>query len=446
MKSSIGSRSLKLLNLATQVGRKELTQSIKDQFKRGVEEIASGRAKTRIDQARLIVEHLAQLKGAAMKAGQLLSLDASDFFPPEAVEMLSKLQGQADPVEWSVIHKVLLEDLGADKLKDFTNLSERATASASIGQVHRATLQTPGGPRDVAIKIQYPGVADSIDSDLAILRTLAQSFVSLSGRKMDLGELFAELAVVLKQEADYKRERENMEEFRKLIEGHPEFAIPFSYPEYCRGRVLTMSWQEGQSLNDWLKSEPSKADREKVSRLALELYCLEFFAWGFVQTDPNYGNFLIRREGSDIKLVLLDFGAALHYTPEFRRDYVELLNTLSSLDRQKIVRKFVDFGLIDPRESEETFELFAELLVTSLEPFQPASQPFRFRDDDFARRSREIGRTFTQALRFSPPPRKVLFLHRKLGGIFALLKKLDVQLDLTPYWDRMTGTKVQTEG
>ena len=440
MKSSIGSRSLKLLGLATKVGRKELAQNLKDQFVKGVDEVASGRLKTRLEQARLIAENLSQLKGAAMKAGQLLSLDASDFFPPEAVEILAKLQSQADPVAWETLRQVFVEDLGEERLREFTSYATLASASASIGQVHRGHLHG----RDVAIKIQYPGVADSIDSDLAILKRLAQGFVSVTGRKMDLSELFDELAMVLKQEADYRSERENMLEFRRLLAGNPDFAVPEPIDPHCSRRVLTMSWEEGQSISAWLGTRPSAGDRERIGRLVLDLYCREFFEWGLVQTDPNYANFLVQTTADNRpRLVILDFGATRRYTSEFRQDYTGLLNELGTLDRARIVRSFTSFGLIDARESDETRELFAEFLLLAVEPFARSRQPFRFRDDDYARRSRQAGQKFTQSLKFSPPPRKILFLHRKLGGIFTLLKKLDVQIDLVPYWERMVGRQVE---
>ena len=384
----------------------------------------------------MIAENLSQLKGAAMKAGQLLSLDASDYFPPEAVEILSKLQGKAEPVEWSLLREVLVEELGEAKIATFEALSETAAASASIGQVHKGRYQG----RNVAVKIQYPGVSDSIESDLKILRTMAQSFVSLSGRKMDLKELFEELTVVLKQEADYELELKNMSLFRELIAPAPEFIVPEPIPEMSGKRVLTMSWENGFNVNDWLKLNPPMHEREQIARMVLDLYCKEFFEWGLVQTDPNYANYIVQTK--PLKLVLLDFGAALHYTQEFRSEYVGLLRALASLDRQRIMRTFTEFGLIDERESDEAKENFHELLTWSLEPFQPDRQPFRFRDDDYARRAREIGQKFSQSLKYSAPPKKILFLHRKLGGIFQLLKKMDVQLDVTPYWNRMVGAEI----
>lgn len=436
MKSSITSRSIKLLGLAAKIGREELTQSIKESFAKGLDEIASGRAKARIEQAKLIAENLSQLKGAAMKAGQLLSLDASEYFPPEAVEILSKLQSKADPVDTKIIRQVLIEDLGESRVQEFENFEDRAAASASIGQVHRAYLNGQA----LAVKVQYPGIADSIDSDLRILKTVAQGFVSVSGRKMDLGELFDELTIVLKQEADYRLERSHMEEFSRLLAPFPEFRVPKPIDSHCSERVLTMTWQDGIGINEWLKTSPPREKREAVAKLVLELFCKEFFEWGFVQTDPNYANYLVQPD--EPRLVLLDFGAALRYTPEFRRQYVALLKSLGTLDRTKIIRTFTEFGLIDARESLESKELFVDLLLISLEPFQSHHQPFRFQNTDYARRSREAGQRLTQSLKYSPPPRKIIFLHRKLGGIFNLLKKMEVQINVSPYWEKMVGSEI----
>lgn len=433
MKSSITGRSMKLLGLAAKVGRTELAQNLKEKLGNGVDEITSGRLKTRIEQARLITEHLSQLKGAAMKAGQLLSLDASEYFPPEAVEILSQLQGSATPVDWSTLRDVIVSDLGEEKLAKFAALDTAPAASASIGQVHRGKVEG----KDVAVKIQYPGVADSIDSDLSILKTLAQSLLAVTGRRVELDELFEELKGVLHQEADYEVERKHMEEYRALLSSDSRFVVPEPIDAYSSKRVLTMTWQSGLTLADWLKTSPPSNEREEIARRLLDLYCKEFFEWGFVQTDPNYGNFLI--QPNPLKLVVLDFGATLRYDEEFRSSYRRLLKTMSSLDRNKIVEAFIEFGLISERESDDAKSKLADMILLSLEPFHPEKQPFRFKDDDYARRSREAQRAFTQSLKYSPPPKKILFLHRKLGGVFLFLKRLDVQIDVTPYWKQMIG-------
>ena len=176
------------------------------------------------------------------------------------------------------------------------------------------------------------------------------------------------------------------------------------------------------------------------ARAILDLYCREFFSWGLVQTDPNHGNFLMRDDG---RIVLLDFGATLEYDAQFRAEYVHLLRTVETKDVGATVQAGIDFRILDPREPEEPRRLFAEMLFNAMEPFEPGAQPFVFRDQGYAERARDIGRRFTRSLKFSPPPKKLIFLHRKLGGIFHLLRRLDVQLDLYPYWMRMVGQNVR---
>src|SRR4051794_6609977 len=245
--------------------------------------------KTRIEQAKIMAAGFGRLKGAFMKAGQLLSIDASDLLPPEAIEILSKLQGQAEPIDFSIMLGVLERELGPERLVQLTTLNETAIASASIGQVYRA--QAFGEP--VAIKVQYPGISESIDADIDLLEKLGQGWLTVSRSKIDASGTFEELRSMLKLEADYNRERHYLERFRHLLSDDPRFDVPRSLPELSTQRVLTMSWAEGTPLSEWVKGAPPTEARDWLARTALDLYCLEFFRWGIVQTDPNFGNFLI---------------------------------------------------------------------------------------------------------------------------------------------------------
>lgn len=424
------SRSKELLALAAGVARHELTRSVKGALTSSAEKLASSDLAARLAQAELIAGSLGRLKGAFMKAGQLLSMDASDLLPPEAQRILASLQSQAEPVPWDTLRAVLVEDLGEAKLRSFVDLNETPAASASIGQVHRATVH--GLP--VALKIQYPEVADNIDSDLELVRKLAQGSLTMSRRPIDLSDTFEELKKVLHGEADYERERTYLERFGELLAGDARFVVPQSFPELSSRRVLTMTWEEGTPLGQWVETAPSYEQREWVASTLLDLYCREFFEWGTVQTDPNFGNFLIRAASREI--VLLDFGATVTYDQAFRTDYVALLRVLSTADPAALIQIGIAQGLVDARESAEALDLFVEMLRVALEPFETKG-PFAFGSADYAARSRDVVRRFVEQLRHSAPPRRLLFLHRKLGGLFQLLKRLDVTLDLRPYWQRM---------
>lgn len=430
-KTDVWSRSRSVLAMATTLAKHELGHRVRSGLASAQEKIDASELRTRIEQAKVLAESLGRLKGAFMKAGQLLSIDASDLLPPEAVEILAKLQGAAEPVDFAVLREVLVAELGPN-LERLADLEEQPAASASIGQVHRARVS--GMP--VAVKIQYPGIAESIDSDMAILEKVAGTLSGVARRHIDLSGAFEELRTLLHYETDYGRERAYLERFRALVADDPRWTVPRSHPELSTRRVLTMDWADGESLQAWIRSAPSADARTALGRSVLDLYCLEFFAWGIVQTDPNFGNFLVRPDGG---LVLLDFGATLEYEPAFRESYKELLRVVAAGRPAAMVEAGVAQGLLDARESDESKQLFASMLRSSIEPFDAARQPFVFRDEDYALRSRETVQRFVRSLRYSPPPRQLLFLHRKLGGIFQLLKRLDVTLDLVPYWEKMVG-------
>ncbi|MCB9072778.1 MAG: AarF/ABC1/UbiB kinase family protein [Bdellovibrionaceae bacterium] len=435
-KKSVVSRSVELLNTARKIAGHELSQKIKETLVQNVEEIAPEQLKTRIEQAKILAKSLSQLKGAAMKVGQLLSLDSSDLLPSEVTEILSKLQDQAEPVDYSIMHQVLENKLDPLLLANL-KIEEKPFASASIGQVHKATYKN----ETLALKIQYPGVRDSIHSDLAILQKVCEAFLRLSGRQIPLNLVFQEFTTVLVQETDYIRERNLMIQYqRHLEENHKNenYIVPHTINELCTDAVLSMNFVEGVPLKKWIDSAPILKQREHIARLILDLYCEEFFNWGLVQTDPNYGNFLVQ---NNTKLVLLDFGATMQYEKVFVDQYCQVLMALDSGDDERILETSIQFHLIDPRESDSTKRKFIAFLKNSLEPFSPDLQPFHFANKDYAQRSFTIGRDFTNSLKYSAPPKHILLLHRKLGGIFNILRRMDVTIDLVPYWKKMLQTK-----
>lgn len=442
-KSSLFARSAQLIGMATKIAQHELSQQIRSQVFTAADQYAPELLKTRLAQARILTENLGQLKGAAMKAGQLISLDASDFLPEEVRGILTELQNKATSIDSQEILEILRHELG-NKVDDFKGLDQPAIQAASIGQVHKAMLNGQA----VAVKVQYPGVAESIDSDLKLLKKIIGGFLVVAGKRVELDEIFEELGAVLKQETQYSLELEFAQKFEQLLKSHPSYQVPRVYPDYSTERVLVMDWIEGQTLEDWMRGNPSQTQREHVAQLLLDLYCLEFFEWGLVQTDPNFANFLILeaqgQQGSEIRLGILDFGATLSYDEKFRNEYHELLLVLATIDRDRIIAKAIETGLLDQRESQEAKNLFAELMMSSIEPFQPQLQPFYFKDESYAKKARDIGFALSKELKFSPPPKKLIFLHRKLGGILQMLRRLDVSLNLTPYWLKMVGTELKT--
>jgi aarF domain-containing kinase len=422
MKSSAFSRALKLAQMAARVGLKEAR---------------SGDLKSRMAQAKILAEGLSNMKGAAMKAGQLLSLELLDYFPKEAVEILSLLQSSAPAVDFSVIEGVLRRELGDGKISSLSLLNTTPIGSASIGQVHRASFEG----RDLVLKVQYPGIADSIDSDLSILKSVMKAFCTLTGRDMNLEPLFKEFRFILEQEVDYRREADLQTRYRNnvsTIEKIPgvNYVVPRIEPGFSTSRVLAMEWQSGENLRRWIQTSRGKKEKsEKLAHAVLNLYFHEIFKWGLVQTDPNQGNFLVREAGSELELVLLDFGATRVYSRDFVQKYVRLLKATDSGDGALIRKEAIDFGLIDPRESEEAFDALVQVLVVAVRPFDFST--FDFSSEDHARRSHESSRELAAKLKYSPPPHDLVFLHRKLAGVYAILKSLGVTMDISSYWRKM---------
>lgn len=425
------------MGVAAHVAGHEARHRVRQRLERSADALGAHRLSTTMRQAEALVSGLSDLKGAVMKAGQLLSIDASDLLPPEAVELLGRLQSHAEPVPFESLRAVLEEDLGPGWPALLTDLDPRAAAAASIGQVHRARYEG----RSVAVKIQYPGVAQSIDSDLAMLHRISGSWLALTGRKIDLEQVFEEMRSVLHQEADYVQEGLHMERFRADLAGRPEYVVPTPMPAVSSARVLTASWEDGVPLRELLTPEAPPELTRWLATTLLDLYCLEFFELGLVQTDPNPGNFLVRPEPR--QLVLLDLGATLAYDDLFRLRYLALLEVIGRGRRAEVVAAGVEQGMLDPREAPETKDMFAELLLSAVEPFLAQRQPFDFSDADYAARTRDVGQAFVKALRYSPPPRELVFLHRKLGGLFNIIKRMGVRLDLAPYWARMVGTELR---
>ena len=412
------SRTSSLLAMATKVALKEGKALFQSQAEKRLAKMMS--------QADIVVDHVGRLKGAAMKAVQMITIEAQDFLPPEVLQILEKLQSQAPPLSNEMMLEHLKSEIGESLFQDFDNLSAEPLAAASIGQVYEAELS--GEP--IVIKIQYPGVADSVDSDLKTLKKLVKTLLFLSQKAVNIDELFEEVLRVLKLETNFLNEAKNLEAYGKAFEGDEDYIIPKVYPRYSTEKVLVLSKEAGLEFSEWVKTNPSREQKEKVGQSLLNLYIKEFFQNRLVQTDPNPANFLINDKQ---QLVLLDFGATVSYSDNFVKDYQDLINTVFTGRGEEILQKMLDLGFISAKESKDTKQDFVSFIKMSLLPFDEAEQPFDFSRDDYTMEIREKALKFSKKIKYSAPPKQIIFLHRKLGGIFQLLRKLGVQSDLTRF-------------
>ena len=416
-------RAFELTKMAAQIGFKELK---------------SGDVKSRIEQAKILTESLSQLRGAAMKAGQLLSLDLEDYFPPEAIKILSQLQNSVKEMPEIDVRKILIKNLPSQKYHQVAQLTTTPFAAASMGQVYKAQIKIENQEKlvPVVFKVLYPGLENAVESDVSLLKKAMWAFCKMTGRDMNLDPLFEEIEIVLKNEMDYVHEKNAYEKFHGLTKSknwqYHNVKTPEVLADFCTEQFLCLTYEPGLTLKAWMDTKPAKAEREKMALTLLDLYMTEFFEWGYVQTDPNPGNFIVQPEG----LVALDFGASKHYDLAFRRSYASLLKTIRTLDEAAIKKEAISFGLISEKESSEAFVIFNELLKLGVQPFLQNSI-FNFSDDTFIKENSRLSKELLQKLKYSPPPHQLIFLHRKLGGIYAILRKLAVEIDVNQFWDRI---------
>jgi aarF domain-containing kinase len=379
-----------------------------------------------ISQSEIIVKHVGQLKGAAMKAVQMISVEAQDFLPPEVLRVLESLQSQAPPIDNEVMLDFLKKELGDDLFMRIKDLNPKPIASASIGQVYEAKINN----EIVVIKIQYPEIANSVDSDLKILKKLVSTLLFVFRKNINIDELFLEVKRVLTLETDYINEVKSLLEYSKFFKSNKDYKIPEVYSEFCTSKVITLSKEDGLEFSQWIKNKPNQVEKEKIGHKLLNLYIKEFFEYQLVQTDPNPANFLVNNEG---QLVLLDFGATLTYSKDFVKDYQSLLYLVFTGDDDEILNKALNMGFLSSKEDKETQNEFVNFLKLSLASFDIKSQPFDFSTQEYPELIRKSVLSFSKKLKYSPPPTQIIFLHRKLGGIFQMLRMMQVKLDLTNY-------------
>ena len=417
------SRLARLGSLATGVAGGMLAE--------GARQLAAGR-RPRVSElvltpanARRVADQLAQLRGAAMKVGQLMSMDAGNLLPPELADILARLRADARTMPMSQVVEVLETHWGKGWEQGFARFSFTPCAAASIGQVHRA--RTRDG-EELAIKLQYPGVRRSIDSDVDNVATLLR-VSGLLPKALDLAPLLDEAKRQLHEEADYRREAANLQRFAGLLAGADEFLLPQPMAALTRSDILAMSWVEGVAVESL--ADPQTADqaqRDRIAGLLIGLLFRELFEFRLIQTDPNFANYRFDAQGG--RLVLLDFGATRAYPEAVVEAYRRLMAAAIRGERAAMGEAAQAIGYFRDGIHAHQREAVIDLFATACEPLRHAGA-YDFGASDLAVRLRDAGMKLSMERDFwHTPPADALFLHRKLGGLYLLAARLRARVDV----------------
>jgi len=407
-------RALKVGSLTTQVGGSYLLSALKRPFQTR-DERQREMLDTHLKNAVRIVERSQELKGTFLKLMQMLSM-RHDLLPAEVLDILSVVQSDVPPMPFEMIRAQIVRELGKPPEKLFASLDEQAFAAASLGQVHRGRLSSG---EEIVVKVQYPGVEDTVAQDLKNVKALLHTFTLIARdvlrQPVDVGEVYHELDERLGEELDYENEARNTTLFREMFRDDDEIVVPEVYPELTSRRVLTLSYVEGYKLADVLAPGVDQELKDWVAVKYFRTLWRQIFEFGTVHTDPHPGNYLVTFHP---KLAILDFGSIRIFPEPIRRAYLALARGLLDRDHATMAEALLALGFIgrgdDPKPMIEMLEIF----------FEPA---FQDRDYD-PREYNSVDRAMSAAVirlehRVFRSPGHAVFLSRALVGLDAYLQQ-----------------------
>jgi predicted unusual protein kinase regulating ubiquinone biosynthesis (AarF/ABC1/UbiB family) len=373
--------------------------------------------------ADLLARRLASMRGPAMKLGQILSLQGEDVVPEAFRNALSTLHAQGYSMPDTQLRRVLGREYGKGWQEKFSRFDFEPIAAASIGQVHRARKH---GGRELALKIQYPGVARSVDSDIDNLAGLLGRLDFLI-EKLDVPALAAEAKRQLRLETDYESEARSLERYRRLVADMPGIVVPHVDRSLTTRHILAMEWIEGEPL-EWLASEAvSQQRRNAAARLLYELLFRELFEFRFMQTDPNFANYLYLPATQQV--ATLDLGSVGEYRAAFVDAYRRACQGVVAGDRDAIREAVFEIGYAQPDDPEPMIRNAVDIIQLVCEPLAHRGA-YDFAASGLFVRARDLSIKvlLRQGLR-SPPP-ETMFLHRKLLGTFLICARFRASINV----------------
>jgi len=389
--------------------------------------IGDKKAKEKLDQdnAADIYQSLSELKGSALKMAQVMSMD-KNMLPKAMTDKFAQAQYNAPPLSYPLVVKTFRQMFGKTPTELFDFFEKEAKNAASIGQVHLATQ----GDLKLAVKVQYPGVADSVKSDLKLVKPIAMRLLHM--KEKEIQQYMQEIEGKLLEETDYILELKQSMEIVEACSSLDGIYFPKYYPEFSNKRIITMDWVEGMHLKDFLATNPSQEIRNKIGQRLWDFYDYQVNELNLIHADPHPGNFLFQADGN---LGVIDFGCVKRIPREFYTVYFQLLNPSYHMDDDKLKELYHKLEFLlesDDRETEELFfNLFKESMELLVHPF--TNETFDFADEAYFDRIYKKGEELSKSKEIrkggkARGSRHILFINRTYFGLFSILHELKAEI------------------
>lgn len=375
-----------------------------------------------LDNATDIYASLSELKGSALKVAQMLSMD-KNILPKAYVDQFSLSQYNAPPLSGPLIVRTFSKNFGKTPAEIFDEFNIRSTNAASIGQVHQAVLNG----KKLAVKIQYPGVGDSISSDLKMVKPFAFRLLGMS--QIELEVYMNEVEERLLEETDYDLEIKRSIEFSEACRNIKNVVFPYYYPELSSRRIITMDWIEGQHMKEFMKGNPSQELRDQIGQALWDFYNFQQHELKAVHADPHPGNFLITPDG---KLGIIDFGCIKELPADFYYPFFSLTSTDLLKDKEKTIQAFRKLEMIrekdDPSQIEFYYQAYKEMIGLFAQPYM--SETFDFSQTEYFDKLYGYGEKISKMPEFKQARgvKHFIYVNRTNFGLYNMLHDLGAKV------------------
>ena len=404
------------------------------------EEKEKKRKKAMKEQADYLVSEIGKLKGSIVKIGQMMALYGEHFLPEEITQALNTLNNQTVALAWPAIKEQLISQLGS-KLDDLT-VDHEPIGTASLAQVHRATRKSDG--LELVLKIQYPGVADAIDSDMSLFKNMLK-LTRMVPQTREFDQWFDEVREMMHREVDYRLEAATTRRFAERLRGDSRYIVPQIIDNYCTDQVLCMTFERGVPINSPVMLSLPQERRNLLGEASLEVAVREIFEWGEMQTDPNFGNYLVRL-GDGVKhndkIVLLDFGAIRQFDNNLLNVARNLIIAGYEHDSEKMVKAMTGYEFFDAMPLSIKPDM-AKVFLLATEAFSSKQNnpdlPEGVMDDENRydwKKSQLHSRVMQRASKsmasryFSVPPKEFMFISRKFIGAYTFMTVIEAKTNV----------------